>query len=168
MATSSDLTSEDKARIISEVMEEYKVTPRQIPYELPFNIREIESISRKSHRYFKVKGFAWFRSHNACARSWPSAHAWCVIDLKEQTVCYEFKQDCQSCDEAVTPEYDSDVFREMVEFAVKLYLKRTGRMPYDDLAERFERLDIGEDDRGPHDEGRCEVCKLLGHSCWKK
>ncbi len=141
---------------IAEVMEEEDVAVADIPRETPF------SPMSWSRRYFICKAFALFNRHDECSRNWGSARAWCIIDLKEQRIIHKFDQDCQSCEESVSPEYDDEAVRRMAEYAVKVFLRRSGRLrdPYDfDVADAFVAT------KGPHDEDRCEMCRLLGRSC---
>jgi hypothetical protein len=151
--------------IIGEVMRKNGVNPKDIPKESWVLYLDPQSI-RKSLRYYRVKGFAWFLNHGSCFRTWPSAHSWCVMDLKAQTIVHKYTQFCQKCEGESQPYFDENAIRSMAEYAVKSYLRRTGRLPYD-FSEMRSALDDDKDDRGPHDEGRCSMCKELGHSCWK-
>ncbi len=152
---------------IAEVMEEEDVTVADIPRETPFSLDQLSWIESSSRRYFSCRAFALFNRHDKCSRNWGSARAWCIIDLKEQRIIHKFNQDCQSCEESVSPEYDDEAVRRMAEYAVKTFLLRSGRArriprdPYnfDDVADALVAT------KGPHDEDRCEKCRLLGHSC---
>ena len=88
------------------------------------------------------------------------------MDLKAQTIVHKYTQFCQKCEGESQPYFDENAIRSMAEYAVKSYLRRTRRLPYD-FSEMRSALDDDKDDRGPHDEGRCSMCKELGHSCWK-
>lgn len=152
-------TMAEKA-VIAAVMEEMGVNPRDIP--------------RDSHslRFFKAHGFGSFHSHNVCSRSWKSAHAWCELDLKKQIISHRYTQDCQKCEEGVEPSFDDEAVRRMAEYAVREYLHRSGREqhPSRDPFVFDEMIDVldEEDEHGPHDEKRCELCQELGRSCWKR
>ena len=150
--------------IIKEVMKENGVDPKRIPTDSGVVYTDPQSI-RNSLRYYCVKGFAWFPYHGSCRRKWPSAHSWCVMDLKAQTIVHRYAQSCKTCEGKSKPDFDNDAIRRMAEYAVKSYLRMTGQLPYD-FSEMRSALD-DKDERGPHDEGRCSMCKLLGRSCWK-
>ena len=142
-------------------MDEKGVTIEKIPIECPFTTPG-ES-TKDSKRYFEVKGFAWFCCPMRDNR-WPSAHAWCCIDLKEQNICYCDVQDCRNCEAKASPEFTEESIERMAEYAVKRYRIRTGdpkQVPfYSSISER-------ETEGGPHDEERCSRCRRLGRSCWK-
>ena len=156
--------------VITEVMEEKGVTAEEIPTEprAHFNPSSPLSVTHGSKRYFSVKAFARYRAHEGCSRTWASAHSWAIMDLKEQCLIHKFTQDCQKCNGEVPPDFDEDSVRRMAEYAVDTYLRRCGRLsprvrdPFD-----FDDLFAALDDRGPHDEGRCAMCRIKGRSCWK-
>ena len=90
-------------RVINAVMVENGVTTSEIPEEARVDPTKLETISQ-SRRYFKTKAFASFSGVHAkqsslglCSRSWKSAHAWCVLDIKKQRVAHKLSQDCQAC-----------------------------------------------------------------------
>lgn len=160
--------------VISRVMIVNGVTTAEIPQEHGVNPANIDSIGQ-SKRYFKTKAFASFGAHSRpgsgaiCSRNWKSAHAWCVLDLKKQCIAHKLSQDCKSCNGRSRPDLDAESMERMAEYAVDLYLKRVGRRPWQsrdpfDLDDLYFALD----DRPPHDESRCEMCRNLGKSCWKK
>lgn len=161
--------------MIDSVMRENGVTPAKIPQERGVDPTDIDSISH-SKRYFKTKAFASFNAHSQpfgaarCSRSWKSAHAWCVLDLKEQCIAHKLSQDCQSCNGHSMPEFDRESMQRMAEYAVDLYLKRVGQKQWEPRGDPFDFDDMlfALDDRPPHDEARCEMCRRLGRSCWKK
>lgn len=149
---------------IREVMKEKGVSTREIPEERRADPKT--AVNSGSRRYFRVKGFASFDEHvdpGDCHRTWKSAHAWCVIDLKEQRVAYRYKQECQSCDGELTPDFDEEALRKMAEYVVDYKFLRKPREVFD-----FGDMQEALDGRGPHDEDRCGMCKELGRSCWKK
>ena len=154
--------------IIEQVMSDYDVTPEEIPIETPFEVSDLNRIRRGSKRYFHTKAFASYRC--VCKRSWKSAHSWCITDLKVQNIIHKFGQDCQGCERDVNPIFDLEAMRKMAEYAVKTYLRRAGRLSYDprpldDWSDMGHALD--DVFNGPHDQARCETCRLLGTSCWK-
>ena len=156
-----EVSPDDVKRIIKAAMDKKGVTKEEIPKERPFTTPE-ES-TRGSKRYFETKGFAWFSCPKKNNR-WPSAHAWCCIDLKEQKICYRDPQDCRKCESKVDPEFTEESIKRMAEYAVKRYLIKTGNL------EQVFNPSInteGETEGGPHDEKRCGKCKRLGRSCWK-
>lgn len=105
-----------------------------------------------------------------CGRSWKSAHAWCVLDLKKQKIAHKLTQDCQSCDGRSDPQFDREAMKRMADYAVDFYLKRSGRRSWPPRSDVYDFNDMlfALDDRPPHDEARCEMCRKLGRSCWKK
>lgn len=162
--------------MIDTVMRENGVTTTQIPQERGVDPTNIDSISQ-SKRYFKTKAFASFNAHSRssgagawCSRNWKSAHAWCVLDLKEQCIAHKLSQDCQSCNGHSMPDFDRESMQRMAEYAVDVYLKRVGRRQWEPRGDPFDLDDMlfALDDRPPHDEARCEMCQRLGRSCWKK
>ena len=156
--------------IIAEVMEEKNVSPDDIPVESPFVPSRPANQIDGSKRYFRVKGFAWFREHDndgiTCTRTWPSAHSWCIMDLKQQRIVKRFSQDCQKCEGSAQPEFEEEAIRRMAEYAVKSYLIRSGKLQRDPLSYVRDPLDDHEGQQ-PHDQARCGMCQALGRSCWK-
>ena len=158
----------DPHPVIVQVMKEESVTPKDIPFEEHVKNPKIDAI-KGSKRYFKCKAFAWFNYHEGCGRSWPSAHSWCILDLKEQRIHYKFSQGCKGCEGEAEPTFDDEAIKRMATYAVETYLKMIGRMEWrNDALDLTDLADALDDERGPHDEERCEVCKQLGRSCWKK
>ena len=162
--------------MIDTVMRENGVTTAEIPQERGVDPTKISSIDQ-SKRYFKTKAFASFSAHSQpsgagarCSRNWKSAHAWCVLDLKEQCIAHKLSQDCQTCNGQSMPEFDRESMQRMAEYAVDLYLKRVGRRQWKPREDPFDFDDmfLALDDRPPHDQARCEMCRKLGRSCWKK
>lgn len=162
--------------MIDTVMRENRVTTAEIPQERGVDPTNIDSISQ-SKRYFKTKAFASFNAHSRpsgagawCSRNWKSAHAWCMLDLKEQCIAHKLSQDCQSCNGHSMPDFDRESMQRMAEYAVDVYLKRVGRRQWEPRGDPFDLDDMlsALDDRPPHDEARCEMCRRLGRSCWKK
>ena len=164
------MASLDTLDIIVEVMEENDVHPGDIPSDDAINIddnHDLETI-RSSERYFLAKGFARFNNHeqpSRCSRTWASAHSWCVVDLKMQRIGRRLSQKCQKCEGSALPEYDNEVLKRMAGYAVRSYLRLTGRLERDPLGDWSDVSDAI-DSNQPHDEERCEMCKILGRSCW--
>ena len=160
--------TDEASATIAEVMDEKDVLQDDIPKEQPFDPENLGEI-KHSKRYFRCKGFAKFdnhqrRDHN-CNRRWASGHAWCIMDLREQSIIHRFTQECQKCEGSAEPEFDRAALRRMAEWAVDTYLRRTGRLsPIQ--RDPFDMADLHDALNGPHDEERCEMCKQLGHSCW--
>ena len=162
-----DVFDEMYCNVIKAVMRGKNVDPDEIPDEERFDFVAIRRF-RRSKRYYRIKGFASF-SCPRCRRSWHSAHSWCVLDLREQYVAHKFGQECQMCKRKAKPRYTKPVYSrddmtKMAEFAVDMYLRKIGRLPW-----RSKEVDapVVVTGRPPHDEGRCEMCKALGRSCWK-
>ena len=193
MMASCSISTEQ--RIIAEVMEENNVSPDDIPVENPFDPSRPASQIDGSKRYFHVKGFARFNEHDdddhveedeedesdgddeprysyrvlgaRCTRTWPSAHAWCIMDLKEQKIVKRYPQDCQRCDGSAQPEFDEEAIRRMAEYAVKSFLIRSGLYvsPRDPFDFRDLRDSLDHEGQQPHDEARCARCRELGRRC---
>ena len=132
-------------------MAESNITPADIPEEGPFISPED---AQGGKRYYEVKGFAWFTCQD---KSWPSAHAWCFIDLKKQVICFRYTQGCNKCEKKVSPEFSADSIQSMAEFVVRRFTGSWKGGGSDGPRET---------QGGPHDEGRCSKCEKLGSSCW--
>ena len=157
-------SSEGPDPVIEAVMSEKGVTVDEIPTERGFVRSNLPHVRKNSHRYFHTKAFGSYKC--VCNRSWKSAHSWCMTDLKEQRFFEKFGQDCQECERQVEPFFDLEAKRRMAEYAVDTYLRRTGRVKYHKSFDLSDLLDVLPDSTGPHDQSRCETCKLLGTSCW--
>ena len=140
-------------------MEENGINKKDIPEETPFTL----SLDLyRSERYYEVKGFAWFSCPEK-DKGWPSAHSWCVIDLKKQIICFSYTQDCNRCESEANPKFPDESLEKMAQYAVKKYKIKTG-----ELAAVFNpRIEEtrGDPERGPHDEMRCSKCRALGYTC---
>ena len=145
--------------IILETMKEKDVKEADILQE---DSLDLENCGR-SKRYFYTKGFAWFRCHQK-HKYWPSAHAWCVIDLKLQEICHRDHQKCNKCDSKADPNFTVESLKKMAEYAVKQFLIKTRRLS---PSVHVPHTDTGDIEGGPHDEKRCGKCERLGRSCWK-
>ena len=155
--------------IIRQVMAEKDIDPATVPSE--DHIRDPSNLDsiKGSRRYFRTKAFARFPRHRVkvpgCGRTWPSAHAWSVMDLKEQRICHRYSQECQKCEGAGDPVYDEDAIRRMAEWACDEYLVRVGRKS------REPHFGIGtpevDESSQPHDNRRCDMCRRMGRDCWK-
>lgn len=119
-------------------------------------------------RYFLTKGFAWFtcQFHDRYRR-WPSRHSWCHIDLKKQRISKRYSQQCREDDQKAEPgpEFTEESIKEMAEYAVKSFLKKSGRLQ---LPPSTVYTETEQTEGGPHDEARCERCQELRRSCWKR
>ncbi len=168
--------------VIVQVMEEYKLKPEEIPYEVsdefsdkvpdepsfdPKTFKEksvLVKLRRESKRYFHTRAYAEFQCED-CNREWPSARGWSITDLKKQNLCMLFKQDCGNwdCDEGTAePVYDDESMIRMAEFAVK---KCLFRLYPDDYDSDPTRSDGSKSTSGAHHEDECDVCKILEHNC---
>ena len=146
--------------IIKKEMEDKNVKVEDIPTEPCISPKDLDL--RKSKRYYDKEVFAWFACPNK-DNYWRSVHAWCVIDLQKQTICYRYKQGCQECEAAASPEFPEEIIIKLAKFAVKWFLILTDQLEFDPPG----RDNGGVVGGGPHDEKRCEKCKKLGHCCWK-
>lgn len=125
--------------IIQDSMEDEGITREDIPEEKKFTS---PAKAKHSKRYFEVKGFAWF----SCPRRdnrWPSVNSRCIIDLKRQTICYRYSQDCRKCESSADPEFPVESIEKMAEFAVRQCRIKTGYLY------NHETTDTGET---PHEE----------------
>ena len=154
-------------RVIQSAMDGEDIDQSEIPIERTFDINNMQDVLRgRSLRCHRTKGFARFRC--ACGRSWVSAHAWCVLDLRKQSLAHKFKQECQTCDDGGRPMFDEESMNRMALYAVDRYLIKTGRLqrpPRNDEEDR-DAAERDEDEK-PHDEERCDMCRRIGGSCWK-
>ena len=155
-------------RIISAEMNKYTITPSDIPNDFGVNVTNIKEVN-KSKRYFRCKGFASFDEHESptesnCDNTWKSQHAWCVLDLKGQCIAHRWYQECKRCNEKSSPWFDEAALERMAEYAVKWYLILVGKRERDKRDTDDKNPQLGP----PHIEAKCEMCKQLGHSCWKK
>ncbi len=113
-----------------------------------------------------TKGFASFECRvAACPKKWKSAHASCKIHLKEFRISKRYTQDCKKGDQPAKPKYSRKTVQFMAGNAVKQCLKKMGRMKPDEESTNDDPVTPS---RGPHDKKRCEKCRELGRSCWKK
>ena len=159
-----------ETEVIARIMEEKGVLLHRIRKEPGTDLNDLEAV-KTSRRYFRVKGSAWFEEHEepgggTCSRSWRSAHAWCIMDLKEQEIAQTFGQECQQCEEMVYPDFDEDALERMADYATDSYLRKIRKLPRQPKPRDMSDDDEHEDSN-PHDERRCELCQMLGSSCWK-
>ena len=134
-------------------MDERSVQKRKVPFEKPFNHKILDQY-KGSRRYFEVKGFAWFACPDCDKKPWPSAHAWCFIDLKMQKICFRYKQYCKNCENRVRPKFTQEALQKMAAHVVKWYLIKIGKI------KRMYKPSTETDwtEGGRHDEKRCEKC----------
>ena len=144
-------------------MSRFGVSAYQIPeLDNPSTYTSLKRLERESKRYFAVKGFAVFRCPVE-PRTWASAHTWCYMDLKTQTIHQHYTQDCRKCETEVLPNYDEAAVEHMAEYAVSQFLHRTGRgerpqRSYDPNRKTKKRY---------HDKKRCGRCKAMKGNCSK-
>ena len=148
-------------KIIQDAMAEKNVIGGGIPKERPFTS---PTGAQRSKRYLEVKGFAWFSCPKKHHR-WPSAQAWCYVDLKNQSICYRDAQKCKKCNSKAMPQFSEGSIERMAEFVVRKFLIKT-KMLRPVFHPRSD--DLEETQGGPHDEQRCGKCKRLGRSCWTR
>ncbi len=157
-------SEEEISAIILKIMDKKGLVRGEIPAELAERL---------------TKGFASFECPIK-EKKWLSAHASCKIHLKELRISKRYTQDCKECNKPAKPKYS----RERVEFVVNNAVRQclramkwrdSGEESSGDDEESSNDDDESSDDvvdtsarRGPHDEKRCERCKELGHSCWKR
>ena len=157
--------------IVAEVMQEKNIDPDDVlhfttrPTCIPYDPHNLDSV-RGSQRYFRVRGFAWYRQHNSntgCSRTWASAHSWCILDLREQKIVHRYGQECRTCGGKGTPSFSEEARRRMAEYACQQHLYRTKREQRPAVDPDMRDLSGQRD--GPHDSSNCDMCKLLGNSC---
>ena len=160
-------------RVISEEMNKEGVLQEDVPEDPHINPSDVQQVKNSvGRRYYRCKAFAHFDEHvdepdqpnqpeqpdRACEHTWKSAHAWCVLDLKKQRIAYRWCQECNQCEGESEPWFDEAALKRMAEYAVKRF-----------KGVKTEKKEDGNPpEMGPHDERRCDMCKQLGHSCWKK
>ena len=123
-----EISPEAIKAIILEEMNANNVKVEDIPTEPHISPSDLEN--QDSKRYYEEKVFALF----ACPEEdyyWRSAHVWSVVDLKEQTICYRYKQECRECDSEAYPEFPQESIIKLAMFAVKWFLIKTGRLEYE-------------------------------------
>lgn len=151
--------------IIQQVMEEKGIDPKSVPTEESLECRPRPKRIKKSKRYFLTRSRGVFPQHEDqvpdCHRTWSSAHAWSVMDLKEQQIPYCYWQKCKKrqCKTGVEPVYDVESITRMAEWACDEFLIRMGRK------ERPVNEDAPKKSTGPHDRMRCQMCRLLHRKC---
>lgn len=147
--------------IFQDVMARNKISPGLVPAENAFNFSRRKKIEVSSERYFVIKGFATFSCPKH--RVWPSAHAWCFIDLKTQSLRHRYKQRCKKCNYSAKPIFAEEAFENMMQKAVNKFLRRRG------LKKRIKRLKNMRrtTHKIPHDTIRCERCKDKRSNCSK-
>lgn len=145
--------------IFQEVMIKNKIFPDLVPAETPFNYSRRRQIEKSSKRYFVVKGFAKFSCPKH--RVWPSAHAWCFIDLKTQSIRHRYRQVCKKCKYSAPPMFDKESLASMAQKGVNDYLSRKG------LKKRPRKVkSVRMTHKTPHDRKRCFCCKDKGKKCF--
>ena len=173
-----------------------KVDPQEKKKESKFNVDKFMKAitkgdkSKWSRRYFRGRAYGQFvcdhKLYLKPSKNWSSAHAWCILDLKEQKVEMKVKQKCslqelhmsedlkQLClrdydqKEATSKDYDGvepcfediDSVKHMVEWAVNLYLYLVGRLEREHSHHTSSYTPTAE-----HKEWLCEMCKRLGRPC---
>ena len=155
-STEQEPSPEIIKQIILEALKSEEVGPEDVPHEEPFVLTD--DVIRKSHRFFEKYGTGNF-SCPTNDNHWPSVYSRCFIDLKEQTICYRYYQNCKKCETEVRPTYSYEVIEKMAMYAVDSFLIRTGRKEKEEKG-GYQNRQI----RGEHDETRCEKCKS-GQRC---
>ena len=157
--------------IIAEVMQEKNIDPDDVlhfttrPTCILYDPHNLDSV-RGSQRYFRVRGFAWYRQHDSttgCSRTWASAHSWGILDLREQKIVHRYGQECRTCGGKGTPSFSEEARGRMAEYACQQHLYRTKREQRPAVDPDMRDLSGQRD--GPHDSSNCDMCKLLGNSC---
>ncbi len=137
--------------------------------------RQNVRITKIDRRMFEVKGFAWItctknhpgKKENG-VRHWPSAHAWCKIDLMKQTICYRYFQGCKKhgLKDRPKPEFTKNGIEKMAKYVVTAFQIWKGLIINDKTP--LYSTETGETDGGHHDEQLCVKCRKLKRSCWKR
>ena len=157
-------------RVISEEMSKEGVLQKDVPEDPHITPSDVQQVKNSvGRRYYRCKAFAHFDEHvdkpdqseqhgRRCKHTWKSAHAWCVLDLKKQRIAHRWYQECKKCEGESKPWFDEAALKRMAEYAVKRF-----------KGVKAEKKENGNPpEMGPHDERRCDMCRQLGHSCWKK
>ncbi len=164
-------SDEEVTEIIQKVSTENGIQPFRLPKEPGSHPPEVSNTSK---RYFETKALGWFCCPKKHHR-WSSAHAWCYIDLKKQTICYRDVQKCRKddCDTPVAPEFSETQIERMAEYATSQFFMRIsrkrkggrgrGRGRWRGLSETVSGVN-----EMPHDQRRCGKCNRLGRKCWEK
>lgn len=159
MSQQEEVSHDEVASIIRTELQSSGVSIHSIPSERPFNPEKRRQIEKNSKRYFVVRGIAKF-SCTKCRRWWPSAQAWCFIDLKEQEICYTYYQKCKRCYSKAKPKFAEKAVKGMSKYAVKKFLYRTGQK---EKPER--RKEQTKQTKKPHLSNRCQRCKEKKRRC---
>lgn len=165
----------DIERIIKEIMKDEGLDPEEVQEEEPFDvdnfIKTIKSGNRDewSRRYFRGNAYGQYQCDNdLCGNSWSSAFAWCVLDLKKQTLEMKFKQECSSgkshkdMEQLALKDKTSSNVKHMVQWAVDLHLQLAGRK------EKRPKSHTNYRSTPEHMNGSCEMCKRLGRLCFER
>lgn len=153
--------------IINEAMANKGITTDDVPTENLINRRK--QIRKKSKRYITVKGSGKFRCHRH-NKIWKSAHAWCIFDLKTESIFYRYLQDCKICNSGNSPKFSEESMRRMAEYGVQTFLYKMGReirprkIPRPTYRTRRPAFRTR---RSPHDRKRCGMCKDSKRKCCK-
>ena len=164
----SSRSGPQKDSVIVQVMSEQSIHPIHVPAENftgPFD--NLDNF-RGSRRYLRVNGFAWFQQHGkpVCSHRWASVHAWCVVDLRDQVFVHMYAQKCKRCDQWNNkPKFEEEAKRRMAEHVCKIYLCRIGKLKWGDMTSP-NMEDLSGICEGKHDEPGCEMCQILGRSCF--
>ena len=130
--------------------------------------RSILLLCRAPVAHAHMSTFGIYHSHRSRENVWTPTERQTSTDKKQQ-FRHHFGQDCQKCDVTVQPEYDEQAIRRMAEWACKEHLIRMGlqeRLPRFNEQDLLDGL-VDDTSAGPHDQGRCGMCKQLGRACWK-
>ena len=172
MAAGGSGESDALEKFLLDEMENWSIKTKDIPEDLDVDPSKVKHIMRSTtKRYYICKAFAHFDYHEyptdhgrQHTKKWKSAHAWCTIDLKMQRIAHRFPQKCNQCEGESEPWFDNTALHRMAKYAVKVYLLKVGKLKKTPTQDDDDTVHEGP----PHDEDRCDVCKQLGRSCWKK
>ena len=155
-----DVPTDITREILQEAMSKYGLEARRIPRERAFNFRNIKAIQKRSRRYIEAQGFARFQCRRM-HKKWPSAHSWCFFDMKKQTICYRYSQDCKKCNLSDTPMFSEATLRSMADHAARRLCKRLG-VAHQVRPTRARATAVT---RRFHDKRRCEKCTIFKRRC---
>ena len=117
MSDEPETTDAMYKRVIQSTMDEEDIDPYEIEIETTLDINHMKNVLRGlSLRYHRTKDVARFRC--ACGHSWISTHAWCVLDLRIQSLAHKFGQKCKKCESEATPVFDEDSMKRMARYAI--------------------------------------------------
>ena len=124
MAEGGSARTDALQRFLLDEMDKWDIKTEDIPENLDVDPSDVNDIMRSTtKRYYRCKAPAYFYSHEdptggGHTKGWPSAHAWCTIDLKMLCIAHRFPQKCNQCEGESKPRFDEKGLKRMAEYAV--------------------------------------------------